>query len=230
MNRVIEDFITNHIAEIDANEWDAVYKSAISELSGEGIGDFTTSIYAAGIDPLAYLEYVPQHYLYYSTLVNPELPEGIKEIDHAAFSNSAIEALDIPNSCERVFSHACSSCEQLKSVHLGDTVKSIGANAFFNCRNLSEINFPKSLFEISAAAFKYCDKLPEVIELNENLEIIRPYAFELAEPRTYIIPKSVRRLHQDAFLPIRDTKLIIDKENTYAQEWAEVNGYEYEVR
>ena len=230
MNRVIEDFINDHIAEIDANEWDQLYKSAISELSGESIGDLTTHLYAAGIDPLAYLEYVPQHYLYYSTLINPELHEGIREIDHGAFSSSSIEKLIVPDSCERVFSYACSNCQELRSVHLGASVKSVGANAFFNCIKLSEINFPKSLFEISANAFKYCDSLPEVIDLPVGLNVIRQNAFELSEPRTYIIPKTVRRIHQDAFLPKRDTKLIIDKENTYAQEWAEVNDYEYEVR
>lgn len=230
MNKQIEDFIPEIIELIDENEWDKIYTELEHDYNGADIGDFTAYMYAAGINPLDYLDRVPQHYLCYSTLTNPIIPEGIKEIEHGAFSSSSIEHLNVPNSCEKVFSHACSNCEQLKSVHLGDAVKSVGSNAFFNCRGLSEINFPKSLYEIGAAAFKYCDSLPEVIELNEGLEIIRQYAFELAEPRTYIIPKTVRRIHQEAFLPIRDTKLIIDKENTYVQEWAKVNGYEYEVK
>ena len=187
-------------------------------------------MYAAGINPLDYLDRVPQHYLYYSTVTDPELPEGITEIEHGAFANSAIEVLNVPNSCETVFSYACMSCHQLKSVHLGENVVSIGNNAFFNCENLSEVNFPKALYEISSGAFRYCDSLPEVIEFNEGLEIIRQNAFQLNVPRTYIIPKSVRRIHHDAFLPVEGTKLIIAKENTYAQEWAEVCGYEYEVR
>lgn len=230
MNKRIEDFIPEILELIDENEWDKIYTELAHDYNGEDIGDFTTYMYAAGINPLEYLDRVPQHYLYYSTLVNLIIPEGIKEIEHGSFSNSSIENLHVPNSCERVFSYACSNCEQLRSVHLGDNVKSVGSNAFFNCRNLSEINFPKSLYEISASAFKYCDSLPEVIELPVGLNVIRQNAFELSEPRTYIIHKNVRRIHHEAFLPVRDTKLIIDKENTYAQEWAEVNGYNYEVK
>ena len=230
MNQRIEDFISERIAIIDANDWESIYVMLQHHYSGEDTGDFTTYVYAAGIDPLPYLDHVPQHYLYYSSLVNLEIPEGIKDIDHGAFSNSAIEKLNIPESCERIFSYSCSNCAELKSVHLGSNVKSIGANAFFNCSKLQEITFPKDLDSIGASAFKWCDSLPEVIELPVGLNIIRQNAFELSEPRTYIIHKNVRRIHTDAFLPIKDTKLIIDKENTYVQEWAEVNGYYYEVR
>lgn len=230
MNQTVEEFISARIDLIDVNEWNEIYTDTEQFLLGRDIGAFTDYMYAAGIDPLDYLEDVPDHFLFYGSLINPHIPSHIKAIGHSAFGNSSVESVVIPNECERIFSYAFVKCENLKSIHLGDKVKSIGANCFFDCKNLSEINFPKSLFEISASAFKWCDSLPKVIELDEGLEVIRQNAFELSEPRTYIIPKTVRRIHQDAFLPKRDTKLIIDKENTYAIEWAQVNDYEYEVR
>ena len=94
MNERIEKFIATIIDLIDDNEWESIYTTLEHDYSGEDIGDFTTYMYAAGIDPLIYLDRVPQHYLYYSTLTDPKLHEGIKEIEHGAFSNSAIEKLN----------------------------------------------------------------------------------------------------------------------------------------
>ena len=103
MNKRIEEFIPEIIELLDNNEWDKIYTKLQHDYIGADIGDFTTYIYEAGIDPLEYLDSVPQHYLYQSTLVNPSIPEGIKEIEHGAFSSSSIENLTVPNSCERAF-------------------------------------------------------------------------------------------------------------------------------
>ena len=87
---------------INQNDWTAVYKEIgrLTVLTFIPV-EFTDLIYAAGIDPLIYMEEVPPHYLsgdfgIRSPLKYINIPNNIKFIDNCAFSRSSLKEVKIP--------------------------------------------------------------------------------------------------------------------------------------
>ena len=89
------------------------------------------------IDPLKYLDYIPDLFLAYTTIRAINIPSHIKRIGRAAFLN----------------------CSHLDHITIPDSVMTIGFNAFYKCSGLTSVTIPNSVTSIDKYAFDSCISL-----------------------------------------------------------------------
>ena len=89
-----------------------------------------------------------------SSLESVTIPEGVTAIGDNAFGSCNLNALTLPESLEKIGSHAFSYNRVLKSVNIPAKVKTIGAHAFYNC-GLTELLIPEGVQTIDNYAFEY---------------------------------------------------------------------------
>ena len=59
----VKKFIEKNIDLIEDNKWKEVYNEASEPLTFVGVGELTSTLLEADIDPLDYLGYIPSGYL-----------------------------------------------------------------------------------------------------------------------------------------------------------------------
>lgn len=106
---------------IEQNNWEEFYKIIPVRIIGE-VSEFLLSI---GINPLLYMEYVPNGFLMRSNIKSIEIPDHIYSIGRNAFYG----------------------CTNLKKITFGKKLKSIGEDAFKGCDNLDDITYKGSRIE-----------------------------------------------------------------------------------
>ena len=116
MDKFVIDFINTYQEEIDANDWDTVYKADKWSGHFELIGQFTEVLLDCGIDPLKTLNYVPCFYLYGATHQDEIIVgEQVTSIDDWAFKSNA---------------------GYLRKIYLPQSIERIGFESFKNCSNM----------------------------------------------------------------------------------------------
>lgn len=123
MNNEVQKFIEDNIELIQNNEFTKLYQLTLSAYRGlpssSHIGKLTECFLSCDIDPLKYMEIVPDNYLYGSSKITSIIiPDNIMHIADNAFMSSKIE-----------------------SITLHSTLKSIEENVFWQCNKLKKINF-----------------------------------------------------------------------------------------
>ena len=83
-------------------------------------------------------------------------------IDHAAFPNSAVTSVTIPDSVTSIPDAAFVNCSQLTNISIPNSVTYIGFSAFDGCASLKSITLPSSLRTIGNSAFAGCPSLMTV--------------------------------------------------------------------
>lgn len=114
MDNIYKNFIKENIDLIEENAWQLIYKSAIQRVP---IGQFTQILLEAKINPLDYLDYIPEFYLRNTDISEFKIPDHIKRINYNAFKN----------------------CHELETVYIPKSVTSIDSGVFSECRNLKKI-------------------------------------------------------------------------------------------
>lgn len=105
-----------------------------------------------------------------SLIQSVTLPEGIIKIGDAAFSNSySLESIWLPNSLKSIEFDTFYWCEKLKEIHFPDQLESIGARAFVRCGSLTSIKLPESVKVIEDRVFANCENLESIV-LSSSLE------------------------------------------------------------
>ena len=90
----VDSFIEQNIDLIDNNDWEAVYNNLLQQFTGRRVGLFTEKILACGINPLDWLSYIPNYYLWGATDISQfKVPDNIVYIGEHAFENSSIKDL-----------------------------------------------------------------------------------------------------------------------------------------
>lgn len=97
-------------------------------------------------------------------------------IDHAAFFNSAVTSVTIPDSVTSISDDAFVNCPQLTNISIPNSVTSIGFSAFNSCTSLKSITLPSSLSFISWALFSGCSQLT-TIHIPVSVTLIEDDAF-----------------------------------------------------
>lgn len=77
-------------------------------------------------------------------------------IDHAAFHNSAVTSVTIPDSVTSIHDSAFAYCSSLTNISIPNSVTAIGSFAFDGCASLKSITLPSSLRTIGNSAFAGC--------------------------------------------------------------------------
>ena len=99
-------------------------------------------------------------------------------IDHAAFHNSAVTSVTIPDSVTSIPDSAFGFCSQLTNISIPNSVTYIGFSAFNSCTSLKSITLPSSLSTIQSYAFYNCENL-KTIRIPVSVTSIGNYAFDV---------------------------------------------------
>lgn len=123
----------------------------------------------------------------------------VTAINNAAFPNSAVTSVTIPDSVTSIGDNAFGFCSQLTNISIPNSVTSIGFSAFAHCTSLKSITLPSSLSSISEALFSGCSQLT-TIHIPDSVPSIQSCAFyHCRNLETIRIPVSVTLIETDAF-------------------------------
>ena len=86
----------------------------------------------------------------------------VTTIGHAAFFNSAVTSVTIPDSVTSISDEAFINCPKLTNISIPNSVTYIGFSAFSSCTSLKSITLPSSLSFISRALFLGCSQLTTI--------------------------------------------------------------------
>lgn len=113
-----------------------------------------------------------------SDITKVTIPEGIRDIDNAAFMGCGIKEITIPSTVKRIGGAAFRNCPSLETVIISEGVETIDSGAaFMACPNLSRVDIPQSLTSIGSNTFLSCDSLKE-ITISDSTVFIGQRAFE----------------------------------------------------
>lgn len=141
---------------------------------------------------------------YNGTAADVTIPSRYKDkpvtmIDHAAFFNSVVTSVTIPDSVTSIDDNAFGFCSQLTNISIPNSVTYIGFSAFAHCTSLKSITLPSSLSSISEALFSGCSQLT-TIHIPDSVSSIQSHAFyHCRNLETIRIPVSVTLIETDAF-------------------------------
>lgn len=123
----------------------------------------------------------------------------VTTIGHAAFFNSAVTSVTIPDSVTSIDDNAFAYCSSLTNISIPNSVTAIGSFAFEGCTKLESITLPSSLLTISEFLFYDCSQLT-TIHIPDSVSSIRTYAFyNCGKLETIRIPVSVTSIGSYAF-------------------------------
>lgn len=86
----------------------------------------------------------------------------VTTIGHAAFFNSAVTSVTIPDSVTSISDEAFINCPKLTNISIPNSVTYIGFSAFSSCTSLKSITLPSSLSTIQSYAFYNCGNLKTI--------------------------------------------------------------------
>lgn len=102
----------------------------------------------------------------------------VTTIGHAAFFNSAVTSVTIPDSVTSISDDAFGFCSQLTNISIPNSVTYIGFSAFNSCTSLKSITLPSSLSTIQSYAFYNCGNL-KTIRIPVSVTSIGNCAFDV---------------------------------------------------
>lgn len=102
----------------------------------------------------------------------------VTTIGHAAFFNSAVTSVTIPDSVTSISDDAFGFCSQLTNISIPNSVTFIGFSAFNSCTSLKSITLPSSLSTIQSYAFYNCGNL-KTIRIPVSVTSIGNCAFDV---------------------------------------------------
>ena len=123
----------------------------------------------------------------------------VTSIGGAAFQNSNVTSITIPNSVTYIGWGAFSGCSGLKLITIPNSVTKIDGYAFDYCNGLTFITIPNSVTSIGQFAFHGCTSLT-TITISNNVTYLGQSAFAYCDALTSIaIECSPINIHPNAF-------------------------------
>lgn len=104
------------------------------------------------------------------------VPAGTVGIAGSAFTNSAIGAIELPDSLQYIGGNAFFGCKNLTAITIPDSVKTLGSDAF-RTSGLVQVKLGKNLTTIGENALSWCSSL-ESITIPGSVREIGPTAFQ----------------------------------------------------
>lgn len=172
---------------LENSDFNTLYK-----YSGWDSGKLTQLLNTLNIDPLDYLDYVPDNFLSSTRIKSINIPNHITRIGNEAFFDcTGLTSVTIPDSVTSIGDSAFNSCESLMSITIPNSVTSIGKSAFSGCIGLNSIIIPDSVTSIGQYTFYRCDGLTS-ITIGDSVTSIGKDTFWGCNSLTDIIYKSTK--------------------------------------
>ena len=96
-------------------------------------------------------------------VIVPEEVKGLKVVEVNYVKGENIKKIFVPDTVEKIGSHAFEGCRNLETIHLGKNVKKIGQEAFRGCEKLKEVVFPPKFDYVEKWLFRDCDSLEKIV-------------------------------------------------------------------
>lgn len=96
-------------------------------------------------------------------VIVPEEVKGLKVVEVNYVKGGNIKKIFVPDTVEKIGSHAFEGCINLETIHLGKNVKKIGQEAFRGCEKLKEVVFPPKFNHVNKWLFRDCDSLEKIV-------------------------------------------------------------------
>ncbi len=140
-----------------------------------------------------------------NTLESVTLPDGVTSIGQYSFMNcTKLESISLPYGLKTIGYGAFNGCTKLTSLKLPNTVTTLGTNSFKGCTSLKSVSLPNSMTAIGNSVFANCTSLESVI-----------------------IPSSIKTINANAFSGCTSLTTIYGTAGSYAQTFANANGYTF---
>ena len=144
-----------------------------------------------------------------TALKNINIPSTVDSLGQAAFVQSGLVEITVPEKITKLYGSTFRECKNLKTVHLPSALKQLYGidnsmttdqyGPFQDCSSLESINFPEGLLYIGKGSFSGCSKLTS-IQLPEGVTTVNDYAFRNCSAVTFIqVPMSVTTIGDQAF-------------------------------
>lgn len=182
------------------SDFNTLYRELQEKVPYSGVGEFTQLLVNLNIDPLNYLDHIPNSFLTSTSIKNINIPDHITSIDEFAFAHcGSLTSITIPNSVTSISSYVFTHCEKLKSITIPNKITKINSSTFFYCTGLTSIRIPDSITSIGDSAFYNCSGLTN-ITIPDSVKIIYTDAFNSCSHLTSVtIGNGVTRIRPRAF-------------------------------
>ncbi|MBQ8255207.1 MAG: leucine-rich repeat domain-containing protein [Clostridia bacterium] len=124
-----------------------------------------------------------------TSLVEAVLGSRLEMISQAAFRDSALEKINIPDSVATIERYAFYRT-RLTEIKLPTSVSTVAKYSFYGCSRLTKITFSPRVEKIGEYAFSDCDSLVSVV-ITDGIELLGDYCFsECAALEKVFVPKN----------------------------------------
>lgn len=163
-------------------------------------------------------------------LTSIDLPNNVMTIGGSAFRGcSSLASVSIPNGAKFEGGYVFADCTSLVSVTLPDCMENLEDYMFSGCEGLEMVFIREGTRTIGRGAFRNCEKL-KLVEIPYSVYYISDYAFENCGNLEKIeLPEIVSYIGKNAFTGC-DNLVCVVYEGSYAQQYCEENGIQYEIR
>ena len=182
------------------NDMQEFYRLAVGgqgHLPAGDIGDLTSILMQAGIDPLLGMTEIPVFFLsWQSDIKSFSIPMGITKIGLDAFENTGLESITIPNSVKIIGTGAFYKCENLKTVELPVGVELHGS--VFSSSGLESIELKDAKLQ-GYSIFDDCVQLKSVV-IKGDTPVIPDGTFYGCFNLTHVeLPETLEQVGYNAF-------------------------------
>ena len=148
---------------LNHNEFKELYNLIARQNIGIDVtGKLTDLLYNIGIDPLKYMDIVPDFFAWCSNKDHFNIPNNINYIGRGAFDGCYnLKDIYIPQGVTKINWATFRDCRSLKEVFIPDSVTSI-EDAFSGCTSLEKVSLPGGVNLPFYSVFDNCDSLKEI--------------------------------------------------------------------
>ena len=155
INSQLKSFLNDSQTQdlINSNDWEKVYMKLhkYDDISyrESTTGEFTQLLLSCGINPLDHLNYVPENFLFGTTIHAFSIPSHVVNIGRNAFAFcDQLISIELPQELETIHDYAFYSCLLLPKIEVPDKVGIIGKHAFGYCNSLKDLTLGNNIFDI----------------------------------------------------------------------------------